>query len=192
MWTGFPAMSLLSRVDSPRLRARGGPASRSRLQVRRFRPPEELRVALLLRDEPVDERVTVLRRAEFRDVDELRTRLLRHVVHSPDAEDVELVHRAFAQACVHLTDHFLLAVRMRVVRVDLPVQRRMRVGGQADQRGTSFLVALRCLDHGDLCTVGRMHYLPDVGKPLRPRRLELSTDEVTYVLARRRLALGAV
>src|SRR5947207_210855 len=147
MWTGFPAMSLLSSVDSPRLRARGGPASRSCRQVLRLRPLKELRVALLLGDEPVDERVAVLRRAELRDVDELRTRLFRDRVHAPHAEDVELVDGSFPEARVQLADHFLLAVRMRLVWIDLPIQRRMWIGGQADQRRTPFLVALRRLDH---------------------------------------------
>src|SRR2546429_9289058 len=117
MWTGLRAMSLLWSGDNRRFRAGSGPASRSRLQARRLRPLEELRVALLLRDEPVHERVAVLRRAEFRNVDELGARLLRHVVDAPHAQNVELVDRAFAQARVHLSNHFLLAIRMRVVGV---------------------------------------------------------------------------
>src|SRR2546429_7105217 len=120
MWTGLRAMSLLWSGDNRRFRAGSGPASRSRLQARRLRPLEELRIALLLRDEPVHERVAVLRRAELRYVDELRPRVLRHVVNAPHAQDVELVDRALAEAGVHLSDHFLLAVRMRAVGIDLP------------------------------------------------------------------------
>src|SRR2546423_206876 len=61
----------------------------------------------------------------------------------------------------------------------------MRVRRQADQRRASFLVPLRSFDDGNLGTVGRMHHLADVRKPLRACRVELPLDEVPHVRARR-------
>src|SRR5919201_4629370 len=126
-------------------------------------------------------------------MDELWARLLGDVVHAAHAEDIERIHAARAvEALVHLHDHLLLPERVREVRIDLPVERRARIGRQTDQPRPALFVALRGLDDCDLRTAGGMHYLPDVAQPLLPDLVELTTDEVADVLAAGGLALGAV
>jgi hypothetical protein len=87
-------------------------------------------------------------------------------MHSPDAEDVERIDDRAVQAGIRLSDHFLLAVRMRAVRIDLAVEGRVRIRRQPDQRRATFVVALSRLDHGDLSAVWRVHHLADVREPL--------------------------
>src|SRR5258705_8652980 len=86
--------------------------ARARCQVLRLRPRKELRITLVLADEPVDECVAVLRRAELRHMYELRPRLLGDRVDAADAQDIERIDDGVDQAKVHLPDHFLLTIRM--------------------------------------------------------------------------------
>src|SRR5919197_1021220 len=169
-----------------------GPAA-PRRDVLRLRAGEEIRIAAIPLHEPVDERVAVLRRAELRDVDEFGTRLLGDVVDTAHAQHVERVHAARpVETPVHLEDHFLLAVRVRLIRIDLPVQWRVRVGRQPDQRRPTLLVALRRLDDRDLRAIRRVHHMPDVRDPLPARRLQLAQDEVADVVAVRRFVQSSM
>src|SRR5205809_98085 len=104
----IPGTGCASSALPPSSFKRAAPASRSSRQVPRLRPDKELRVTLLLRNQPVDERVAVLRRAELRDVNEFRARLLRDRMHAPDAQDVEGVDHAAVEARIDLLDDFLL------------------------------------------------------------------------------------
>src|SRR5213076_249670 len=99
-----------------------------RRQITRLRVLEEVRIARVLLHQPVHERIAVLRRPELRDVDELRPRLLRDCIDAAHAQHVERVDCPSVQPLVHLGDHFLLSVRMRLVGIDLAVQGCMRIG----------------------------------------------------------------
>src|SRR6476646_332246 len=88
---------------------------RTHREVLRLRPRKELRIPFVLRDEPVHERVAVLRRPELRDVHEFWPRLLADRMHAANAQDVECIDDIASQTVVYLADHLFLAVRMGAV-----------------------------------------------------------------------------
>jgi hypothetical protein len=81
---------------------------------------------------------------------------------------------------------------MRLIRINLSVERRMRIRRQSDQRRPALFVALRRLDDGDFCVPRCVHHAADVREPQGPRLVELPLDEVPDIRAGCRLALRTV
>jgi hypothetical protein len=114
-------------------------------------------------------------------------------VDAPHAEHVVRVELDIVgQAAVGLGDRFGLPVRMRPVRVQLAVERSVRIGAEADQGRDAVLVRLVGVHDGDPCAARGDQHLADAPQPLSTDEVEPSLEERAEVRRGGRLALGAV